>query len=231
MGHGDIKMMRGVGALLGPALLCANMGIAVVAGLVIGLAMLAIASRTQSEEPPSEDEEEIAPESIVSLLIHGAWYLFCLDIVGIFVPNIYKWIGETPSEENLEDDDWKPSLTTIPFGPYLAIGAIVCMLFAGPINKAISDYMLRMSHPAAMTTPYGREFAGMRSNRLNWGPARIEARGHGNRGATLRETCRCARGGMDWNVTMRAGLAVTVGNNAPLLVVTQAGVSGVKDAC
>jgi leader peptidase (prepilin peptidase)/N-methyltransferase len=153
MGHGDIKMMRGVGALLGGQLLAANLAIAVVAGLVIGLAMLGIASRQKQEEAPAEDEEEYVPESIGSLLLHGAWYLLCLDIVGILVPSIYKWIGENPSEEHIEDDDWKPSLTTIPFGPYLAIGAIICMLFANPINKGISDYLKSMSHAAASRLP------------------------------------------------------------------------------
>jgi len=210
MGHGDIKMMRGVGALLGPALLFANLGIAVVAGLVIGLTMLGIASRQKVEAAPEETEEEYVPESIVSLLIHGAWYILCLDIVGIFVPSIYKWIGETPSEENFEDDDWKPSLTTIPFGPYLAIGAIICMLFSAPINKAISNYLQTISpRPSAMLTPGAKGYDGILANGLNWIPL----------------------GGIDWNEKMRADWAVTGGNKTPFLEVTQPGESGVTDAC
>jgi len=173
MGHGDIKMMRGVGALLGPGLLVANLAIAVVAGLVIGLALIAIASRGQSEQSASDAEEEFPPpESIGSLLIHGVWYLTCLDIIGIFVPNIYKWIGENPSEEHVEDDDWKPSLTTIPFGPYLAIGAILCMLFAAPIEKAMSDYLKKMTHPTALAVPRAKGYVVNGSKGLNWVVAR-----------------------------------------------------------
>ena len=151
MGHGDIKMMRGVGALIGPTLLAANMVISVVAGLVIGVAMLIIASRMKKEEPETEGEQEfIPPETIGSLFVHGGWYLTCLDIVAIPFPSIYKWIGETESEENIDDDDWKPSLTTIPFGPYLAIGAIACMLFAAPINKGVETYINSVTHRTAM---------------------------------------------------------------------------------
>ncbi len=158
MGHGDIKMMRGVGALLGPGLLLANLMIAVVSGLVVGLLLLGISSfgKNRAGEEAEDEGELEPPESIPSLLLHGAWYLFCMDIVGVFVPAVYKWIGESPSEENVEDEDWKPSLTTIPFGPYLAAGAILCMLFAAPINKAGLDYLQKLSHPTAMVGPSER---------------------------------------------------------------------------
>ena len=170
MGHGDIKMMRGVGALLGPAMLCANMLIAVVAGLVVGLAMLAVASRikpAEAEGAAPEEEEDIPPETIGSLVIHGVWYLFCMDIVGLFAPSIYKWIGETPSEEFVEDDGWKPSLTTIPFGPYLAIGAVICMLFAGPIQKGLDNYLKSVTRSASNSRTLNKAFVGISANRLN----------------------------------------------------------------
>lgn len=180
MGHGDIKMMRGVGALLGAKLLIANMGIAVVAGLVIGLALMAFASRGNAEETDAGSEEEfMEPESIGSLFLHGAWYLLCLDIVGIFVPSIYKLIGESPSEEHIEDDDWKPSVTTIPFGPYLAIGAIICMLFAAPIEKGIADYVKRVTHPVAFSFNGGKLFVLNETKRLNWSAANDVADGWG----------------------------------------------------
>lgn len=204
MGHGDIKMMRGVGALLGPGLLVANMAIAVVAGLVIGLAMLGLASRGKSESEADDAEEEyLPPETIGSLFIHGAWYLFCLDIVGIFVPKIYTLIGESPSEEHVDDDNWKPSLTTIPFGPYLAIGAIICMLFAAPIEKGISDYLKNIAHTTALSKPSPKGFVLSGANSLNWVAERRSAR----------------------------ELPVGHGNNGLLLAVRQAGESGVKDAC
>jgi leader peptidase (prepilin peptidase)/N-methyltransferase len=227
MGHGDIKMMRGVGALLGGPMLCANMIIAVVAGLVFGVAMLVIASRQAKSEPaaavpvaessaeigdsteatsqvaaPQAAEEDLPPETIGSLLIHGAWYLFCLDIVGIFAPGIYKWIGENPSEELIEDDGWKPSLTTIPFGPYLAVGAVVCMLFATPIEKGLSNYWKTVTHATSMRNSGSRGFVENRLNRLNC-PAGYSYGSARNDSEIDTDVRLCyAKGGNLWNETI-----------------------------
>jgi leader peptidase (prepilin peptidase)/N-methyltransferase len=190
MGHGDIKMMRGVGAIIGPTLLLANMAMAVVAGLVIGIAMILLVKKAPEaapkEEPvaeaeayfveislsPAEIQEfkaacaesetpwaslamaakgasikdarsliaALGPESISSLLRFGVFYLLCLDIVALFWHGAYGLIGETYVEENVEDDTWSPSLTTIPFGPYLAVGTLACLIFAAPIEAGIRAY-------------------------------------------------------------------------------------------
>ncbi len=143
MGHGDIKMMRGVGAILGTKLLIADFMIAIVLGLVVSVAMLAAQSRRPKPalaEGESE-EEEWQPEPIRELLVLGISYLLCLDIVAIWWKGLYPRLGFTPEPENIEEDDWTPTATTIPFGPYLAAGALACMLFAVPILNAIERYL------------------------------------------------------------------------------------------
>lgn len=196
MGDGDIKMMRGVGALLGPALVVADVGIAVVLGLVGGLAGIALSKRKQPEpvaavtsgqassvpsagEPhgggatevnldpsaplyaasPAADsaatpettpvlaaEAEYMPTPVPLVLFAGVYYLLCLDIVALFVKPLERWAmslyppGFFQEEKVGAEDDWKPSATTIPFGPYLAAGALVCLLFAAAIQKGMSDY-------------------------------------------------------------------------------------------
>lgn len=142
MGHGDIKMMRGVGAILGPMLMGASVMIAVVVGLFVGIAQIIAAKRNQQAETEGEEEEDTyQPESIGSVVKLGIWYLFCLDVVALFFPKMYTWIGEPIPIKGLdEEDDWAPTATTIPFGPYLATGAILCILFAGPIEKGMRDY-------------------------------------------------------------------------------------------
>lgn len=151
MGHGDIKMMRGVGAVIGPMLLVANMGIAVVAGLIIGLILIAVSRRAAANEPEEADDAPYEPEPVLHILKMGIFYLLCLDVVGVFWHGIYPLVGEQYEDENIEDDTWTPSLTTIPFGPYLAVGALACMLFAGPITAAMEDYLNGSAGPPAGT--------------------------------------------------------------------------------
>lgn len=198
MGDGDIKMMRGVGAILGPTLVVADTAIAVVLGLVGGIAGMALAKRKPPEPvvvtavsasvPPPEEKprEEVSP-SVASesdepegdvpraeerpsseaktvttmtvteeapymptpvplVLLAGVWYLLCLDVVALFIKPLDRWIvslyppGFLQDETIGEGDDWKPSATTIPFGPYLAAGAIICILFAAAIEKGMRDY-------------------------------------------------------------------------------------------
>lgn len=177
MGDGDIKMMRGVGALLGPALVVADVGIAVVLGLVGGVAGIALSKRKQSEPvaavasqssaapdegvgggtDPTADpsrtatpapvaEDDYMPTPVPLVLFAGVYYLLCLDIVALFVKPLERWAmslyppGFFPEEKVGEEDDWKPSATTIPFGPYLAAGALICILFAAAIQKGMHDY-------------------------------------------------------------------------------------------
>lgn len=161
MGHGDIKMMRGVGALLGPILTVFDVGIAVVTGLVFGLLFIAIqATRDKkavqaqaqrqggegecdpSKAESEEEEEEYQPEPIKDLFILGITYLLCFDVIAIWFPGLYKKMGYPVEDISVEDDDWEPSLTTIPFGPYLAIGAIVCMLLRAELTQ-YADGVLR----------------------------------------------------------------------------------------
>ncbi len=143
MGHGDIKMMRGMGALIGPLLTAATMGIAVVAGLVFGIVGIVAATRQAKIQPLTSAIPEPAyeePETIPHLLKAGVFYLVSGDIFAIAFPRIYSWIGE-PEEEPLPvDDTWKPSFTTIPFGPYLAIGCVVCMVFGRGIERSMQHY-------------------------------------------------------------------------------------------
>ena len=148
MGHGDIKMMRGVGALLGPIMTVFDVGIAVVTGLVFGLLFIGIQTirdkkaADAQEQIEAEEDEGYEPEPIKDLLILGFTYLLCFDIAAIAFPKLYPAMGYPIEDISVEDDDWKPSLTTIPFGPYLAIGAIVCILLRAELTH-YADGVLR----------------------------------------------------------------------------------------
>jgi leader peptidase (prepilin peptidase) / N-methyltransferase len=145
MGHGDIKMMRGVGALLGGWLTVVDVGIAVVTGLVFGIFFIVLDGMRRKkaglplEDPETEDDEQYQPESIKDLMVLGISYLLCFDVIAIWKPQIYTKMGYPMEDISVDDDDWEPSLTTIPFGPYLAVGALVCMIFHSEIFRTVNE--------------------------------------------------------------------------------------------
>ncbi|MEX2243791.1 MAG: prepilin peptidase [Fimbriimonadaceae bacterium] len=126
MGHGDIKMARGIGAVLLPAAALLSFGLAVVLGAVTGIVTVLLRRRSDHDEG---DDGPYEPESFGSLMKCGVGYLLCFDVFGLAFPKFYEsWFGENPySIEELEEEP-KVELTMIPFGPYLAAGALVALL-------------------------------------------------------------------------------------------------------
>jgi leader peptidase (prepilin peptidase)/N-methyltransferase len=161
MGHGDIKMARGIGAVLLPGVALLSFGLAVVLGAVLGIAQIlarqaaesrqakaAMASGGMDEPNQTEDpneEEDLPPESIGSLLWCGLGYVACIDIWGLFYKPLYLfWFKEDPFSEivneNDEIEDFEIAQTMIPFGPYLALGAIIATVFQAQLLGYITAY-------------------------------------------------------------------------------------------
>jgi leader peptidase (prepilin peptidase)/N-methyltransferase len=153
MGHGDIKMARGIGTVLFPAVAAMSFGIAVVLGAVLGVAQILI-----RREPPqlagkvglegeaateaAEEEQYLPPESVGSLCFCGLGYLLGIDIIGLFIPKLYiKWFKESPFEPVDEWEDYEVEQTMIPFGPYLALGAIVAAVFSAQLLHGVQAYV------------------------------------------------------------------------------------------
>ncbi len=146
MGHGDIKMMRGIGALLGVKFLFANVMIAVIVAIPLSLLLMYLQARKRSRASEQAEEEYVdEPDNVRMLFLAGVSYLFCLDIIALFWKNLYQKLGFEFESESIEDDDWKPGITHLPFGPYLAVGALACMLFSGPVQGAIDAYLDHLS--------------------------------------------------------------------------------------
>jgi leader peptidase (prepilin peptidase)/N-methyltransferase len=149
MGHGDIKMARGIGCVLFPAVALLSFGLAVVLGAVLGVAQVLIrrgppnvgTQGDSASESSDEEEEFYPPESIGSLLFCGLGYLLGADIIGLFIPKLYMWWFKEPAFIGAEDwDDAEVEHTMIPFGPYLALGAIVATIFASQLLSGVQAY-------------------------------------------------------------------------------------------
>ncbi len=151
MGHGDIKLMRGIGACLFPIGVLTTFAMAILLGAVLGIIQVVL-SRRGADSAEEDDSEEVpdTPESIGSIFKSGLGYFLAFDVVGLFLPKFYKsWFGEDPYSTEEVDDTWQPGFTTIPFGPYLALGAVVTATASGPIQWAISAYMKYLTGDAA----------------------------------------------------------------------------------
>jgi len=87
-------------------------------------------------------------ESIGSLIKSGIGYFLCIDIVGLFVPKLYEsWFGEPAFEPIEEVEEYPIERTMIPFGPYLALGAIVAAVFQSELRNGVDAYVRWVSGP------------------------------------------------------------------------------------
>jgi len=142
MGHGDIKMARGIGAVLFPITAVMSFGLAVALGAVLGVAQVLLRKgEGAAQESEPEGDSAYVPESIGSLLKCGVGYILCIDVIGLFIPKLYRaWFEEDPFEPIEDLEDFEAGHTMIPFGPYLALGAIVAAVFETQLLRAFHSY-------------------------------------------------------------------------------------------
>lgn len=146
MGEGDIMLMRAVGALVGVGPLVIAIGIAVFLGAIHGITMKLIDMGRKSKKGGDEVEDDapLAPaQPIAQNLLIGGILLLCLDVVAFFVPPFAKQLEKAfPDAPGLSDEAWEPpSIQYIPFGPFLALGTAVVMIWETQVGLMIADYL------------------------------------------------------------------------------------------
>ncbi|MGQ9656941.1 MAG: prepilin peptidase [Fimbriimonadales bacterium] len=135
MGHGDIKLARGMGALLLTPGMLAAFGVSIATGAVLGGLWTYWRARRAPQSldtAPDDTGEPIPPEPLGSLLLACLLYTLWVDALITLLPRrvqqrVYASLGQ-PDEE-LTDEDFEETPTMLPFGPFLAIGALLVMLF------------------------------------------------------------------------------------------------------
>jgi leader peptidase (prepilin peptidase)/N-methyltransferase len=115
MGWGDVWLLGGIGAWLGAGALLPVVLLASLQGSVVGLALLAV-GRGQPGPTP-----EVAPAQPAG-------------------PDEPSGDGEPPAAD--EDEDWVPPRHSVPFGPFLALGALEWLYLSDVLARAVPALQL-----------------------------------------------------------------------------------------
>lgn len=123
MGLGDLTLLAMIGGFLGPGGLLPTVLIASVAGTVVGVCLQLVQMvRGEPEEPVPAEGPAKAPEA----------------------PKAAE--PKAPADDDDDEDDWVPPPTAVPFGPFLALGALAELLFNFRA-QLIGEHVLRILQP------------------------------------------------------------------------------------
>jgi len=155
LGFGDVVLLGGIGAYLGPRGLLPVILLSSVQGAVIGIALLLVGKGEPGPDPtatPTSDRAEGAPEAtpvppLASDQPHPAGPALATDepattttpsSTPTSTPTSTADPDPAPAEHppSLEED-WIPPRHAIPYGPFLALAALEWLLLAGPIVAAV----------------------------------------------------------------------------------------------
>lgn len=118
MGLGDVKLIAMIGAFLGPFGLLPTILVASVVGSIVGIVVLLV-----KKEEPEQPVTSVPPPG------HTA---------RADVPLVEPAKGSTPNDSSAagedEDEEWVPPKNAVPFGPFLALGALAQLLL-GPVLR------------------------------------------------------------------------------------------------
>lgn len=122
MGHGDIKMARGIGAVLLPPLAMVSFGLAVFLGAVLGIGAMFFGKKDMKEEGEDVPEEKTTMKEVIG-------HLLLMGLIGRIFPKVAEfWFGPEP-----EEVDDEPEEVPETFGSLLKslVGYIFCMDILG----------------------------------------------------------------------------------------------------
>jgi leader peptidase (prepilin peptidase) / N-methyltransferase len=103
MGLGDIKLIAMIGAFLGPGGLLPAILVGSFSGSIIGGVVVLGRKLRGEDRTEGEPKADAVPEPKPAL--------------------------DSDEGQNEDEDDWEPSWDTVPFGPFLALGALAALLF------------------------------------------------------------------------------------------------------
>lgn len=132
MGFGDVKLARAIGALIPLKLALLAFAGAVALGAVVGGLLLIFALKQQSPaEVPSAtgSAPSTSPEPLGQVLLYSLALLVAMDVLMFLYDGVRSlFSSKKPRAVSLEEDEFVPGLTTIPFGPYIVASTLIALI-------------------------------------------------------------------------------------------------------
>lgn len=147
MGDGDVKLARAIGAMLPLNLALVSFFIAVAVGAVWGVGSIirsSVSGRDEEDVANSQADEdgggagEGEMSETAQLFVLGGIYLLYIDALlfvarALRIPAIKPMADQIVPVEFLEDDDFVPGATHIPFGPFMVVGVLLSIFFGAAL--------------------------------------------------------------------------------------------------
>jgi len=136
LGGGDKYLFAMIGAFLGPFPLLGVLFLASLQGALFGLARIALTGRAgPAAERGPEAGEEAPPSFRFAFLAPGLPLARRLLLVPYAL--LVQPIPDDPVDEGGEEVEWTPGVTNLPFGPWLALGALEVMLLGPWLQRVL----------------------------------------------------------------------------------------------
>lgn len=135
LGFGDVKLARAIGTLMPLNLALLAFAGAVALGAVVGGALVLLTARKQADSPHLAAGEAPASAAPPEPLHQVLWYSLALLVAFDALLFLYDGIRSlfSPSARSaasVEEDEFVPGLTTIPFGPYIVAATLLALIGA-----------------------------------------------------------------------------------------------------
>jgi hypothetical protein len=161
MGLGDVLLARAMGAMLVSVtpvgeswlqplrLFPVWVLLATFSGVVMGVGLLALRGRNvpvMTEGGTGQPEPELPADdgSTLGRELYAIGYCLWLGDAIDYVRDKLSRLSGTPevAAPTLEEDNWQPAPTAIPFGPFLVIGFLLTVFFGEALTAAYLAYAL-----------------------------------------------------------------------------------------
>lgn len=135
LGFGDVKLARAIGTLMPLNLALLAFAGAVALGAVVGGVLVLLTARKQAVSPHHAAEEgsraTTSPEPFHQVLLYSLALLVAFDALLFLYDGIRALLSpSTRPAAPVEEDEFVPGLTTIPFGPYIVAATLLALIGA-----------------------------------------------------------------------------------------------------